>query len=142
MLKPGGITRIVVPDMAALCRTYLQHLEACEQNENLSAEHDRAVSAIIEQCVRREAAGSARQKPLRRYLENLVLGDARARGETHQWMYDKINLSSLLKNSGFSETFSCTYNDSQIPGWKEYGLDTDTEGAEYRPGSLYLEARV
>ena len=39
--------------------------------------------------------------PLRRKLETLFVGDARRRGETHQWMYDRINLPGLLQEIGF-----------------------------------------
>ena len=47
-------------------------------------QHDDYVGAIIEQCVRKEAAGTSKQKNVRRFIENIILGDARKRGETHQ----------------------------------------------------------
>ena len=74
-------------------------------------------------------------------MENALLGDARRRGETHQWMYDKVNLSYKLKRAGFSSTQVCSCHESQIPGWDSYGLDVTESGAEYKPGSLYMEAR-
>lgn len=141
VLKPNGIVRIVVPDLEYACRNMLEHIHQCETEEREQARHDEYVAEIIEQCVRREAAGTSRQRPLRRKLENLLLGDARRRGETHQWMYDKINLSNKLRRAGFSSTQVCSYRDSQLLDWNTYGLDVTESGSEYKPGSLYMEAR-
>ncbi len=142
VLKPGGIQRIVVPDLERACRAYLEHLQHCASNEREAEQHDEYVRAIIEQCVRREARGTSQQRPLRRRLENLVLGDARRQGDTHQWMYDRLNLSVLLKSAGFTDVRVCGYTSSEIPRWSEYGLDADEHGREYKPESLYLECRA
>ena len=74
VLKPGGVHRIVVPDLEEACQLYLAHLQQCDSNPEESRQHDAYVAAIIEQCVRTEAGGTARQRPLRRTIENLVLG--------------------------------------------------------------------
>ena len=140
VLKPGGVHRIVVPDMADLCARYLAHVQACEADPAEIPRHDAYIGEIIEQMVRREASGTARQKPLRRRIENLLLGDARRRGETHQWMYDAHNLRALLAGVGYREIASAAYDRSNIPGWDGYGLDRDAAGGEYKPGSLYMEA--
>ena len=141
VLKPNGIVRIVVPDLEYACRNVLEHIHRCETEEREQPRHDEYVAEIIEQCVRREASGTSKQKPFRRKVENALLGDARRRGETHQWMYDKVNLSYKLKRAGFSSTQVCSCHESQIPGWDSYGLDVTESGAEYKPGSLYMEAR-
>ena len=74
-------------------------------------------------------------------LKNVVLGDARRRGETHQWVYDRINLKSILIDElGFKEVHTQDYNTSLIPNWNEYGLDVDEIGMQYKPESLYIEA--
>jgi hypothetical protein len=90
--------------------------------------------------VRREPSGTGRQKPVRRFIENALLGDARRRGETHQWMYDRINLSALLESVGFVSPRIQAYDRSQIPDWNAYGLDRDAAGNEYKTESLYIEA--
>ena len=69
------------------------------------------------------------------------LDDARKRGETHQWMYDKINLTYYLKKSGFRDVKVQSYLSSDIENWIDYGLDTDNLKNEYRIGSLYMESR-
>jgi SAM-dependent methyltransferase len=141
VLRPGGIQRIVVPDLEQACNAYLSHLHRCLEDGREDARHDGYVAGIIEQCVRREAFSTGRQPPLRRLIEHLVAGDARRRGEVHQWMYDRVNLGALLKGTGFSAVVVQTFRSSMIPGWDSFGLDADENGNERQPGSLLMEAR-
>lgn len=141
VLKPGGILRIVVPDFERLARAYLAHLAEADRLPEEAARHDDSIAALIEQSVRREGFGTSQQRPFRRFVENLVLGDARRRGETHQWMYDRVSLAALLVRLGYQSVELQSYASSAIPGWQGYGLDLDDKGQEYKPGSLYMEAR-
>ena len=141
VLKAGGIHRIVVPDFEKGCRAYIQHIENCEINSDEAKTHDAFIAALIEQSVRREAFSTSQQNAFRRFIENVVLGDARRRGETHQWMYDRINLKTILIDQlGYKEVQIQEYDTSFIPNWNEYGLDVDVRGIQYKPVSLYLEA--
>ncbi len=141
VLKPGGILRIAVPDMERNCRNYLAHVDRCEKEGSaVIAQHDATLEPILEQAVRREAGGTSTQGSLRRRIENLILGDARQRGETHQWMYDRFNLEHLLRTCGFAQIQRQEFNTSAISDWLAYGLDQDEKGGEYKPGSLYIEA--
>lgn len=139
VLKPGGIHRIVVPDFERVCKAYLSHLVVCEKETAEVANHDTYIAAIIEQSVTREASGTSQQPPVRRFIENCFLGDARKRGETHQWMYDRFNLSCLLTKLGYKALRLQQYNTSSIPNWNDFGLDLNEDGNEYKPGSLYME---
>lgn len=141
VLKSGGIQRIVVPDFEQMCRDYLFHISICENNPDETKKHDQYVAAIIEQCVRKEAFSTSHQKTFRRFLENALLGDARQRGETHQWMYDKTSLGALLISIEYKNIITQSYNTSLIKNWNEYGLDIEKNGHEYKPGSLYIEAQ-
>lgn len=141
VLKPGGIIRIVVPDLEQLCRDYISHLELAKTDPTERPKHNAHVAEIIGQCVRREAAGTSIQSPARRRLENMLLGDARARGETHQWMYDEVNLGQMLIEAEFSEVRREDYDTSSVTEWDEIGLDRNADGSQYKPGSLYMEAR-
>lgn len=140
VLKPGGIQRIVVPDLERLCLAYIANIADCDRDPGYSIEHDSYIAAILEQCVRKEAAGSGRQPSVQRFIENLVLGDARRRGETHQWMYDRVNLTTLLQDAGFKNPRVELCDTSRIDNWATYGLDVDVTGKEYNAGSLYIEA--
>ena len=140
VLKQGGVLRVVVPDFEALSRKYLSHVELSALDSREIAQHDGYIASILEQSVRREAFGTSQQSGVRRFAENLLLGDARRRGETHQWMYDQFNLTHLLLKAGFRNPERHAYNSSAIEDWSEYGLDMDDKGGEYKPGSLYMEA--
>lgn len=140
VLKPGGIHRIVVPDFEAACRAYLAHIDSCETSAEELAAHDEYIELLLEQSVRREGYGTSHQPPVRRFFENLLLGDARSRGETHQWMYDRFNLKAKLMATGYQSCSLQSYNTSLIPNWNEIGLDLTAEGNPYKPGSLYMEA--
>jgi predicted SAM-dependent methyltransferase len=140
VLKPGGIHRIVVPDFEKGCKSYLSHIASCDINPDKADDHDSYIATLIEQSVRREADGTSHQRALRRFIENRVLGDARQRGETHQWMYDRINLKTKLINAGYTAVHVQNYHTSLIPNWTEYGLDIDERGNQIQPGSLYIEA--
>ncbi len=141
VLKPGGWHRVVVPDLEASCRRYLDHVELCTRDPAASTDHDEHVAALIDQMVRREATGSSYQPPVRRRLENWLLGDARRRGETHRWMYDWINLTTTLDSAGFRQIVKVDFLTSDIPSWDDIRLDESKDGGEYIPGSLYIEAR-
>lgn len=141
VLKPNGIHRIVVPDFYFLCSNYMKNFELSLNDEKYQKLEDDFIADILEQSVRKEAYGTSIQKPLIRIIENILLGDARKRGETHQWMYDKFNLSSILEEVGFKEIQVKSYNSSEIDNWEKYKLDIDDDQNEYKFGSLYIESR-
>jgi len=142
VLKPGGIHRIAVPDLEGRAREYLASLDRARSSFGERYRHDDYVGLMIEQMVRREASGTAQQGTVQRWIENRLLGDARKRGETHQWMWDEINLGVVLEQAGFTDVQSVTHISSAIPGWAEFGLDKTGDGTPYKPESLYIEARA
>lgn len=142
VLKPGAIHRIVVPDLEFETRRYLTSLEAALAGKATPTEHEWNILLLIHQMVRKESWGTSQRTGLRRWTENAVLGDARKRGETHQWMYDRVSLPATLLEAGFTDAKVVSYNDSALEDWPGYLLDQDETGAEYRPGSLYVEARA
>jgi ubiquinone/menaquinone biosynthesis C-methylase UbiE len=140
VLKPGGLHRVVVPDLEHYVHEYLESLEHGLEDPQARARHDGTVSRMILQMVRREAAGTSQQPPFQRRLENLLLGDARKRGETHRWMWDQVNLPEALTRAGFRDIHILDWQTSRIPDWKELALDKGPDGGEYKPRSLYVEA--
>lgn len=141
VLRPGGVIRIVIPDFERYCRNYLDHVGLCERlGQEAISQHDNFFEPMLLMSVRREAHGTSQQRPLRRFVENLLLGDARKRGETHQWMYDRFNLAALLESCGFTNPCVRSFDHSGIDDWASLGLDMDESGNEYKPESLYMEA--
>lgn len=141
VLRPGGIYRVAVPDLKKLVENYLESYERARVDDGAIGSHDNNVFEMYEQSVRKEAFGSSNRPPFSRWLENTLLGDARKRGETHQWMYDAVTLSWLLRKAGFVDVKVQSWNVSDIPNWTSIGLELDEAGGEYKPESLYVEGR-
>lgn len=141
VLKPGGIQRLCLPDLEQLVRDYNRSLAADDASSTASRRHDEAVAAMFEQCVRDMPGGGVGRSPLRVSAEKLLLGDARARGEIHRWMWDRVNLRAVLSDAGFTDITVRTWNDSAIADWPATGLECDADGREHQPMSLYMECR-
>lgn len=141
VLRPGGIIRIVVPDFKRLVDKYVATFEAALKKELVIAVHERSIEELLEQSVRKIPASLRTAGRWRRKLEMAVLGDARARGETHQWMYDRLTLANLLEKNGFVDIVERNYKTSYMVEWRSFMLDEESDGSEYKPGSLYMEAR-
>ena len=60
-------------------------------------------------------------------------------GEIHRWMYDRYSLSRLLTQSGFTKIRVCEANESAIPNFDTYELDT-WQGKVRKPDSIFIEA--
>lgn len=64
----------------------------------------------------------------------------RRSGEVHQWMYDRFSMQRALQAAGFVEPRVCPADESAIPGFAGYGLES-VDGRARKPDSLYVEAR-
>ncbi len=143
VLKPGGMIRISVPDLNDYISSYHESYEALKKgDQGAFADHQKAIMGMYDQFVRQEATGLTEQtNPLVRFLEGLFRASPEKTGERHQWMYDQHTLGTLLCESGFLNPRVMDYNTSHLPEWSEYGLDQDGSGTEYKPESLYMEAK-
>jgi SAM-dependent methyltransferase len=133
VLKPGGVIRIVVPDLAYLVRQY------CETMRD-PIEHQLAIEALLDQVVRDQAVGPNEQRGPARIIEKLVRGTPEKTGERHLWMYDAVSLEKLLTELGFVNCRTQSALTSLVPSWKEFRLDANGAGVPHKPESLYMEA--
>jgi SAM-dependent methyltransferase len=140
VLKPGGLIRIVVPDLEFLTRRYLGILDRNPDRAQWE-EYAFAVNEIFDQMVRREPADRKNKRWIVRVLEKMIVGDNDKAGVLHRWMYDRFSLRRLLSDTGFEDVQAQTDATSRIDGWRAFNLDTEPDGACYKPGSLYMEAR-
>jgi predicted SAM-dependent methyltransferase len=100
VLKPGGVVRIVVPDLERLAHLYLQ------ERAN-GAGDGRAANDFMEHlrtCLD-DADASLPLKLYRAYLDTL----------SHKWMYDTASLTALMAEAGFSELSQRACLESRIP---------------------------
>lgn len=138
VLKPGGILRIVVPDLEILARHYLACLDRLPDCSTYK-EHSLSVEGMIDQMVVRIPRDRKEHFPVVRFLENLILGDTARNGVLHKWMYDRFSLDRLMREAGFTDILRCEESTSRIEGWTTFHLDTDSDGTTYKPMSLYME---
>jgi predicted SAM-dependent methyltransferase len=184
VLAPGGIVRIVVPDLEQIARLYLKELDAASHDlPDAKARHEWMTMEMLDQMTRTFSGGFMGRLWKARALDakDLIVGrlgqeagrwieyfdlkisegemqpldsetiydqpdstteeviSFRDRGEVHQWMYDRISLKLLLERAGFSEITVCRADESKIPDFDGYHLDTDEEGRLRKPDSLFME---
>ncbi|MGH2559454.1 MAG: class I SAM-dependent methyltransferase [Thermomicrobiales bacterium] len=85
VLKPGGIVRLLVPDLSIEARDYLDALAA-------NPHDDTAAPA---------------------FLERMRL--SRGGRNPHLWMYDAPSFRSLLKDVGFTDVEVCAHQQGKVP---------------------------
>jgi SAM-dependent methyltransferase len=139
VLKPGGVLRVVVPDLEQLARRYVGVVERSPDGAS-AAEHAAAVDEIFDQMVLRVPRARAEQPALVRLLETVFVGDMARSGTMHRWMYDRFSLGRLLGDAGFVNAKTFDAGTSQIEGWVAFCLDTQEDGSPYKPSSAYVEA--
>jgi predicted SAM-dependent methyltransferase len=73
-------------------------------------------------------------------LDYWEIGKFRQSGEIHKCMYDSFIIENLLQSAGFKQFIVCKFNDSSIPNWSKYELDSK-DGKVIKPDSLFVEAK-
>lgn len=97
LLKPGGLFRVVVPDLKMRAEKYV--LAANQKSPTAAAQFLRSTMLGLE------------HRP--RGLLGLLTS---AFGVSdHLWMWDEASLSAALRDAGFSEIRRCSYGDSGDP---------------------------
>lgn len=86
ILKPGGIVRVIVPDLALGARQYVAAIEAKPDDANAANE----------------------------FIGWLQLNRPGLR-DPHLWMYDAASLSAMLNQIGFSDVVVCEYRKGRVP---------------------------
>ena len=119
VLVPGGILRVVVPDLLALCQEYVAAATRDDKGGRLAADY------LIERTQLRSlhAGDSGWLDLLRRFWGR----------DGHCWMYDEQSLSARLEEAGFQNVIRRRFGESAIPHIES--LDIPVRAAE----SLYVE---
>lgn len=111
-LRPGGIIRLVLPDLELAARDYLKALEAGDE---------RAADRFV------EFLGFA-PDPSGNLLRRVAM---RLLHRPHQWMYDRASLALQLDHVGFRDVRPASFREGRI---------LDVEQLDNRPKSFFLEA--
>jgi SAM-dependent methyltransferase len=167
VLRPGGVLRVVVPDLEVQARAYLDALAATAAGEAGAADRHRwAVVELYDPFVRRELGGEMqtwmdagwpwredaappdagpgprpRPRPKKR-LRWALIGrpTAQSTGEAHRWAWDSASLARALIEAGLAEPAILSPEESRIPGWERYRLDSNADGRPRHFDCLYAEA--
>jgi predicted SAM-dependent methyltransferase len=122
VLKPGGVIRLVVPDLYKICKKYVTELEQGKEN---ASEH-------IMWAINMHREG---QYGTPGFFKKMVY-EWQGYPHQHKFMYDEKSLAARLKEQGFVDILSLTYGNSRYI--KEI---VDVEGKAESYMSVYLEAR-
>ena len=141
VIKPGGVLRVVVPDIETVTRRYLEVIRKIDAGivDATNKEYERAVWRIFGQMVMSEGAGTSEQPAVLRQIERLFRGDARNQGHLHRWMYDRYSLAKLIYNQGFKDVRVFSFDRSYISQYEKINLD-EADGKPYHSHSLYMDA--
>jgi predicted SAM-dependent methyltransferase len=106
VLAPGGVVRIVVPDLSTIVREYLGE----RPFGDLSASQNVLSPADLfnERLLMRWPSPSRHNVVMRVY-------EAWQDFHSHKWMYDEWSLTSLLRSTGFVDVVRRNYSESLIP---------------------------
>lgn len=101
VLRPNGVCRVVVPDLAAIVRWYLEHREQTPRPAETSSD------LLNELLGLRTPSGPGRGLlGLYRRWTDL---------DQHKWMYDEEGLAALFREAGFERPVARGYLESDIP---------------------------
>jgi len=103
LLKPGGVCRVVVPDVHAIVNWYLA-------NRAEPADKKSCSSSDLLMGMMMLRAPDAR-------TGNRLLGAVRRAGDLHEhkWMYDQEGLQAVFEDAGFVQPAARQFLDSMIP---------------------------
>ena len=93
LLRPGGIFRLVVPDLRSRAQKYIERLETGQTNAN----------SWFMRSARLGSEGSSRG-PVE--LARSLIGRS-----AHLWMWDEISLAAALDKTGFVDIRRCRFGD-------------------------------
>jgi predicted SAM-dependent methyltransferase len=119
LLKPGGLIRLIVPDLAYIVGLYQQ---ARSEGDERAADDLFDNLWVVDKGLARYPSWF---RPLKAFL----------RTDVHRWLYDEASLTALLAEMRFTDIRPCRYLESDIPGIQE------VENPERLKGAVCLEAR-
>ena len=125
ILRPGGIFRCVLPDLATRAQHYIAAFENNEPDANIK---------FLKSCC---LGKMSRPRNLMQLLREII-GNS-----SHLWMWDEPSLSRALQDAGYVEIRRCNFGDSEDPMFsrvEEFSRFIDT-GYEPPIRELAFEAK-
>jgi SAM-dependent methyltransferase len=101
LLKPGGIFRLVVPDLECRARKYLERLAGGDADAN-------------SWFMRNAGLGAEQRGRGLAHLARAMFGNS-----AHLWMWDEPSMTAALRQAGFIDVRRCRFNDCGNPAFRE-----------------------
>jgi hypothetical protein len=101
MLRPGGVFRLIVPDLAGRAKRYVTSLDAGADDANIAFMRSSHLGM--------ETRPRGLLGVLRHHFGN----------SAHLWMWDERSLVRTLREAGFVDIRRCAFNDSEDPVFRE-----------------------
>jgi SAM-dependent methyltransferase len=111
VLKPGGILRLVVPDVQTMARNYLATKDA-QREDRLDENAVPAADVLNDQLGFRSPTPPSGSFVFKFYA---IWKDF----HHHKWMYDSHSLAKLMAEAGFTGVAEKSFCQSEIPGIEE-----------------------
>ncbi len=99
VLRPHGICRIVVPDLAAAIQRYRQRVSGSQR--------ERAADQLMDEILLQPRAPGSGLLSIYHRIMNV---------HQHKWMYDGESLAELLRECGFADLMIYRSRDGELPG--------------------------
>jgi len=150
VLKPGGVVRVVVPDLVddsiedkAFAKMRIGHeFGLCDTHEQPVEASSTLLTRLADgwsDCKNKMARRVVRWLLGRRAEAALEESLFRQQGEVHRWMYDRFSLRELFEASGFEGFQVQNAVESQIDRFVDFQLDS-YNGEVRKPDSIFVEA--
>lgn len=143
VLKPGGLLRVVVPNLEEIAKAYLQSIEDVHKGLEGAADRHHGMQRALLTLLTRQQNGGAMEDDALPLLPTPDMCYENNR-ELHHWMYDAPSLEEALHTAGFTQTHAQHYNTSLQPEILASGLDsmagTSSTDRPEKPASLFMEA--
>jgi ubiquinone/menaquinone biosynthesis C-methylase UbiE len=109
VLRPGGVIRLVVPDLRSMAASYLKNKNGGSPSPS---EKIAAADMLNEKLGFRNPAPPSGNSVFKFYSQWKDF-------HHHKWMYDSDSLIHYMENAGFAEVGEKGYLQSEIPGIEE-----------------------
>jgi hypothetical protein len=101
MMAPGGVFRLIVPDLRSRAELYIEQLRAGDQEASSNFMRYSLLGA--------EERPRGLIRPIRRAFS----------GSSHLWMWDSVSMGAELARCGFTQIRECQFGDAQDPAFGE-----------------------
>jgi SAM-dependent methyltransferase len=115
VLEPGGVLRLVVPDVQTMARNYLASKDA-QRIDGYHESNESAADLLNDQLGFRSPAPPSGTFVFKFYA---IWKDF----HHHKWMYDSHSLAKLMTDAGFSSVAEKSFRQSEIPGIEDVEVE-------------------